>query len=77
MIETVTAIIASFGVSALVSSYDGIFGVFAKLRSHIKALNCTVCTSVYVAVPIAYFSDIGVIGYLCVIGGVILLERWS
>jgi len=77
MTEILVATIATFGVSALISTYDGSFGVLRRLRSRVKVFECTVCTAVWIAVPIANFTGIGPIGYLFIIGGVILLERFS
>lgn len=77
MIEIILATLATFGISALISNYDGLFGVFEWIRSKGTVFSCTVCLSVWIAIPIAYFSGIGLLGFLAVIGGVILIERVS
>ena len=77
MIELLILALATYGVSKLLVEYDGFGDIFYKLRakSWLSMLNCVVCTSVYIAVPIAIFSGVGVLGYLAILGIVILIER--
>lgn len=76
MTEIIIMTIATFGISALISNYDAPFGLFRNLRE-VKWLpfHCTVCTACWMAMPITALSGIGIIGYLAVIGGVIIIER--
>lgn len=64
-----------YGASVLVSEYDGPFDVFRVLRAKLAALRCVPCASVWIAAPLAYFTGIGVTGYLAAIGLVLLAER--
>lgn len=76
MIELVIGVFATYGISKLITSYDGLWGVFLRLRDKFTTpFNCTVCTAVWVAVPIALFAGVGILGYLAIIGAVILIER--
>jgi len=75
MAEFIFAALATFGVSALISNYDGPMGVFVRLRSHVAATRCCVCLSVWLGIPIALLTGVGVVGYLAIIGTVILIER--
>ncbi len=72
--------LAVYGLAALVSSYDGLYGVFARLRNKYpnSPLHCTVCLSCWLVVPIILlgaFVGIWAIAPLAVIGVVILFER--
>lgn len=75
MYSILLATMAAFGVSALITNYDGPFNLFIKLRSKLPVFVCCVCLSVWVAIPIALYMNLGLIGYLAMIGAVILLER--
>ena len=80
MIFLITAL-AVYGLSSLLTSYDGLWGMFKTLRDKYpnSALQCTVCTSVWVAVPtmlLAYFC-LPVVLPFAIVGVVIVLERVS
>lgn len=79
LITLLTALLATYGVAKLISNYDGLFNVFLWLRNRDsvigKLFSCTVCLAVWVAIPVAYFAGFGVMGYLAIIGSVILIER--
>lgn len=70
--------LATLGISSLISQYNGAFDVFQKLRNKFprSPLTCTVCLSVWVAIPLSIFTGIGFIGYLAVIGLIIIEERF-
>lgn len=72
----IIAILATYGVSKIVTAYDGPYEVFYKLRDKypLSPFLCLVCTAVWVAVPICIFSGLSVIDYMAVIGAVILME---
>lgn len=80
MIELIILALATYGVSKLISEYDGFGDIFYKLRRKkwLSMLTCTVCTSVWVAVA---FSIVWAFGYalwltpLAVVGIVIILEE--
>lgn len=74
MIELIIAAIATYGVSALIAEYGGPFDIFLRLRQKLRVLECTVCLSVWLAIPISIFSGLDIIGYLAVIGAVIIIE---
>lgn len=81
MIGFIIYVLAVYGVSTLISDYDGPNNIFYRLRSKYSksALTCTVCLSVWVAlilfIPILLGIGYLVLSPLAVIGGVILLER--
>lgn len=75
MADVLITALATFGIAALVANYDGPYGIIARLRSKLTVAQCTVCLGVWVAIPLALFTDIGVLGYAAVIGIIILLER--
>ena len=80
MIFLITAL-AVYGLSSLLTSYDGLWGMFKTLRDKYpnSALQCTVCTSVWVTVPmmlLAYFCLPLVVPF-AIVGVVIVLERVS
>ena len=80
MIELIILALATYGVSKLISEYDGFGDVLYKLRSKswIKALTCVVCTSVWVGL---FFSIMYWLGFLwlllplALVGVVILIEE--
>lgn len=70
------ALLATYGVTRLLVGYDAPFNLFLKLRKTRllkKVLDCSVCASVWVAIPISYGMGIGVWGYLAVIGAFVLI----
>ena len=75
--EIVMVALATYGVATLVSEYDGVFDVFSKLRSNIKAFRCVPCATVWIAIPIAVIMNVGVIGYLASVGISIALDRFA
>lgn len=75
MFEMVIATLATFGISAIISNYDGPFNILTCLRAKVSAARCCVCMAVWLAIPIAVSLNIGLIGYLAILGSVILLER--
>ena len=77
MFEFLLALLATFGVSALVSYYDGLADAFVKVRSKVSIFNCCVCLSVWVAIPITIVAGLGFIEYLAIVGSVIIIERFS
>lgn len=68
--------ISVYGLCRIITCYDGPFGVFAKLRKMFpnSPLTCTVCLSVWASVPFAFAFDLGFLGYLSVVGIVVLIE---
>lgn len=74
MIEIIIAATATYGVSALVSEYSGPFDIFFRLRQRLRVLECTVCLSVWLAIPISIFSGLDIMGYFAVIGVIIIIE---
>jgi len=72
--------LAVYGLSSLLTSYDGPRSVFDRLRRKFpsSALQCLICTSVWVSVPmmaLAYFAGIVFVVPFAIIGVVLLLER--
>lgn len=79
MFNLVLLILSVYGASKLLTDYDGPFDVFHRLRNmkHIYALNCTVCTSVYVAFIFSlllFFGQYWFITFLAVVGAIVFIE---
>ena len=72
---TLVAILATYGISTLLSEYNGARDVFVYLRTKMSVFRCTVCLSVWVAVVIALLQGMSFTEYLAVVGGVISLDR--
>ena len=78
--ELIITTLATYGLSSLLTSYDGPFDVFLKLRELFprSPLECTVCTSVWVSIAFFLVLLLG-LGYyllpLAIVWLVILLER--
>ncbi len=75
MFEIVLTAVATFGVSATLTGYDGPFELFSKFRALIPLFQCTVCLSVWIAMPIAIIVGVGIIEYLAALGLIVLAER--
>lgn len=73
MAEIILAILSAYGLSTLVSDYDGPFNVLTSLRGRFSALYCTVCASFWLSVPVSLLFGVGVVEWLAVVGGSILL----
>jgi hypothetical protein len=70
--------LATFGMAALITGYDGPASILARLREKSEVFRCTVCLSVWIAIPVCMIAALGgmvVISILAVIGAVILIER--
>ena len=72
--------LAVYGLAALISSYDGAWSIFARLRNKYpnSPLQCAVCTSVWLVLPImalSYFGGVIFVVPFAIIGVVILLEK--
>lgn len=72
--------LAVYGLSALISEYEGPFEAFKRLRGKYpnSALTCVVCTSVWLAVPISLISIYFGVEWLipsAIVGAVIVGER--
>lgn len=75
--ELILAILSTYGISTLISEYDGPFNLFVKLRNMdvSKVTSCSVCLSVWIAIPVSIIIGLTLVYYLSVIGAVILLNR--
>ena len=87
LLQFLVACFGTYGVSQIITHYDGPFDIFYKLRSKFKVFRCYVCTSVwigmiatiallhsYLFVDVIIFWAIGVIGGAFVIHE--LFNRW-
>lgn len=77
MVELLEATIAVFGICHLLVYQDGPAKILFKIRNKIKPFRCMPCSVVWVAIPLSIWTGIGLLGYLFVIGGVILLDRFE
>lgn len=80
MDEIILAALATYGLSSLIVFEDGLFKVFFRLREKYpnSAFNCTICLSVWLAVPfavLAFFGLIWILAPFVIICVVTLLER--
>lgn len=70
----IIAILATYAVSTLLSTYDGAFNVFTELRE-LGIPSCAVCIAVWIAIPISLIMGVSFIEYFAVLGGSIALSR--
>lgn len=80
MYNLLLLILSVYGVSKLLTDYDGPWGVFYNLRNlkFMGALHCTVCLSVWVAILFSlllFFGWYWFITVFAVVGAVILIEE--
>lgn len=77
MFNLLLLILSVYGASKLLTDYDGPSDIFYRLRNHLNALSCTVCTSVWVAMLFSlllFFGQYWFITVLAVVGAVIFIE---
>lgn len=72
--------LAVYGISSLITQYDGPFNGFCRLRDRFpsSALHCVVCVSVWLTVPIVLagvYAGVAFIAPLAIVGFIILLEN--
>jgi uncharacterized protein DUF1360 len=48
---------ATYSITLVLTSSDGPLGIFARLRKHLTALQCFLCTSVWVGALIALYTS--------------------
>lgn len=80
MIELLILILAVYGLSALVTQYDGPGDIFLKMRIRYEKspFHCTVCMAAWLVVPlvlIQVFTGSAFVIPLSVIGAIIILEN--
>lgn len=78
VLNLVIAVVATYGIATVISQYDAPAGLLIRLRSikYLQSfLSCAVCLSVWIAIPIAIYSDLNIIKYFATIGFVIVIER--
>lgn len=82
MIGFIIYVLAVYGVSALMTSYDGLGGVFLRIRNKYphSVFTCIVCLSVWVAVLLFIPIMLGLGNFLtplAVIGAIILIKEFT
>lgn len=75
MVGVIIATLALYGVCSLLTEYSGPFDTFSRLREQFRIFRCVACLAVWLGIPIAYLSGIGFLGYLAIIGGVLIMDR--
>lgn len=75
MFDLLLAVLATYGVATLFADYSGPYDIFVRIRTRLELFRCVICLAVWCSVPISHLADIGFVGWLATIGGVILLER--
>ena len=72
--QTFYTILGAFGITYIFVYEDGPFNILLKIRRLITPLRCVPCAVVWLAIPLVVYAGIGFVGYIAVIGGVILLD---
>lgn len=79
--ELITATIATYALTLVLTSSDGPWGIFARLRAvkGLGALKCFLCTSVWAGAILAIYPATSLLGWplytLALAGGAVLLDR--
>jgi hypothetical protein len=74
--DIILAVLATYAITLIMSSYGGPFDVFARLRAkYDKPWSCFVCLSFWVGLAVSALSQLTVLEYLAVVGGTIVI--WS
>jgi hypothetical protein len=75
----VISILATYALTLILTSAEGPFGTFSRLRNHLTGLNCFICTSVWVgaviAIPLSHDATYWFIASFGLVGGAVLLDR--
>lgn len=74
MFEIGLAILGVYGITTLLADYSGPKNVLVNLRK-MGMPDCSACLSVWVAIPFALFTGIGIAGYFAVVGANVILSR--
>lgn len=71
------ATLATYGISSLLTMYDGPWDAFIKLRDKFPfpPFTSLMVMCIYVGIPVAYLSGLCLLEYLAMIGIVAILER--
>lgn len=75
IITIILAASGAYGVSTLLSEYDGPWGLFSKLRNLGSVFRCSTCLSFWALLPIAIISDLNILGYLAALGITVAATR--
>lgn len=80
MIELIILILSTYAISALLTRYDGAGHIFLRLRNKYpdSALQCAVCTSCYVIIPLFIIYTFGYSFWLipaAVIGAMVIIDE--
>jgi hypothetical protein len=79
MFDYVVTAVITFGLAYSFSGTDGPFGLFARLRKLVTdrypedtwqntGIQCVICCGFWIGIPVAYFMDTGVCGWLFAFG---------
>lgn len=74
MLEIGLSILAVYGISTLLADYSGAGDIFLKLRKK-GVPECSACIGVWIAIPFALFTGIGMLGYFAIVGANVILSR--
>lgn len=69
--------LATYGISTLLSDYDGPLGIFNELRANFSVFRCGVCLSVWVGLVLAILTLTHPMVYLAALGLSILAMRYE
>lgn len=81
MIELFLSMLATYVITSVISSYDGPFDIFARVRGEWeKPWSCFVCLSFWIAIPVIGLQTnmmYTLLDYFAVVGGAILMWKVS
>ena len=86
--EYLIAAVITLGIAWSLANSDGFFGWFVKFRLFVKnrygeeswvthGFECPICVGFWVGMPVAYFTGVGVIGWLFSFGFVTMVMSLS
>lgn len=67
--------LGSYGISTLLSDYEGPFDLFTKIRTVGKVFRCSTCLSFWISIIVSLITGLGFVETLAVIGGAVALTR--
>ena len=88
MNDYILSAVITFGLAFSMANTDGPFGLYHKARMKVRkrygedtwqdtGVNCPICLSFWIALPIAYSLDLGVSGWLFSFGALNIIMALS
>lgn len=82
IITLILGFLATYGIATAISSFDGLFGAFVRLRNRFegtefgRVISCPACLSVFIAIPFTIFLKLNLLDYLAIVGSAFIWKEY-